>query len=103
MQPGRAGLICEAVDGQVGEGKISYGLNLDGRIGPNDFTSPEGEKGVDNNMFRAIGNSPAALEGYLGLNGALPCLARVPRPPHATDVHVDRGGGAATGGRADWG
>ncbi len=23
------------------------------------------------NMFRLIGNSPAALEGYLGLNGAL--------------------------------
>jgi uncharacterized peroxidase-related enzyme len=27
--------------------------------------------GVVPNMFRAIGNSPAALEGYLGLNGAL--------------------------------
>src|SRR5437763_1187864 len=29
------------------QGKISYGLNLDGKIGPNDFTSPEGEKGID--------------------------------------------------------
>jgi uncharacterized peroxidase-related enzyme len=27
--------------------------------------------GVVPNMFRVIGNSPAALEGYLGLNGAL--------------------------------
>jgi uncharacterized peroxidase-related enzyme len=27
--------------------------------------------GVVPNMFRAISNSPAALEGYLGLNGAL--------------------------------
>lgn len=27
--------------------------------------------GVVPNMFRAIGNSPAALEGYLGLSGAL--------------------------------
>ena len=27
--------------------------------------------GVVPNMFRAIANSPAALEGYLGLNGAL--------------------------------
>jgi uncharacterized peroxidase-related enzyme len=27
--------------------------------------------GVVPNMFRAIGNSPAALEGYLGLNGVL--------------------------------
>ena len=23
------------------------------------------------NLFRVVGNSPAALEGYLGLNGAL--------------------------------
>jgi alkylhydroperoxidase family enzyme len=27
--------------------------------------------GVVPNMFRLVGNSPAALEGYLGLNGAL--------------------------------
>jgi alkylhydroperoxidase family enzyme len=27
--------------------------------------------GLVPNMFRVIGNSPAALEGYLGLNGAL--------------------------------
>ena len=27
--------------------------------------------GIVPNMFRVIGNSPAALEGYLGLNGAL--------------------------------
>jgi hypothetical protein len=36
-------------------GKIGIGLNLDGKIGPNDFTSPEGEKGIDNQLFRAIG------------------------------------------------
>jgi uncharacterized peroxidase-related enzyme len=44
-------------------------------------TAPEGAQpllqavkkqlGVVPNMFRVIGNSPAALEGYLGLNGAL--------------------------------
>src|SRR5579862_3284268 len=37
------------------EGKIAIGLNLDGRIGPNDFTSPEGEPGIDNQLYRAIG------------------------------------------------
>jgi len=37
------------------EGNISYGLNLDGKIGRNDFTSPEGEKGIDNQLYRAIG------------------------------------------------
>jgi hypothetical protein len=36
-------------------GKIAPGLNLDGKIGPNDFTSPDGEKGIDNQLFRAIG------------------------------------------------
>jgi len=31
----------------------------------------EKQLGVVPNLFRLIGNSPAALEGYLGLNGAL--------------------------------
>jgi hypothetical protein len=37
------------------QGTISYGINLDGKIGPNDFQSPEGLKGVDNQLYRAIG------------------------------------------------
>jgi hypothetical protein len=37
------------------QGRISYGLNLDGKIGANDFTSPEGEKGIDNQLYRVIG------------------------------------------------
>lgn len=36
-------------------GPISYGLNLDGKVGPNDFESPTGVKGVDNQLYRAIG------------------------------------------------
>jgi hypothetical protein len=38
-------------------GNIAYGLNLDGKIGPNDFTSPEadGEKGIDDQLQRAWG------------------------------------------------
>lgn len=37
------------------QGTHSYGLNLDGKIGPKDFQSPEGVKGVDNQLYRAIG------------------------------------------------
>jgi hypothetical protein len=37
------------------QGPISYGMNLDGKIGPNDFTSPDGVKGVDNNLYRVLG------------------------------------------------
>jgi len=47
------------------EGKISYGLNLDGKVGPNDFTSPDGEKGIDNQMYRATG----CIRAYRGPDG----------------------------------
>ena len=36
-------------------GKIVPGLNLDGKVKPTDFTSPDGTPGVDNQMFRAVG------------------------------------------------
>lgn len=42
------------------QGKIGTGLNLDGEIGPEDFTSPDGEPGIDNQLYRAIG----CLAGY---------------------------------------
>jgi hypothetical protein len=48
-------------------GKIGVGLNLDGKTGPNDFTSPDGETGIDNQMYRAIGCIP----GYRGPDGAI--------------------------------
>lgn len=37
------------------QGPTAYGLNLDGEVGPEDFTNPEGEEGVDNQMYRAMG------------------------------------------------
>jgi hypothetical protein len=37
------------------QGNVSYGLNLDGKVGPEDFSSPEGEKGIDNQLYRVIG------------------------------------------------
>ncbi|WP_024509992.1 hypothetical protein [Bradyrhizobium sp. ARR65] len=35
--------------------RIADGFNLDGQIGPNDFVSPDGEKGIDNALYRAWG------------------------------------------------
>jgi hypothetical protein len=30
-------------------------MNLDGKDGPHDFTSPDGQKGIDNQLYRALG------------------------------------------------
>jgi hypothetical protein len=35
--------------------RIGDGFNLDGMIKANDFVSPDGEKGIDNNLYRAWG------------------------------------------------
>jgi hypothetical protein len=37
------------------KGPTAIGLNLDGKIGPRDFTSPSGEPGIDNELYRLIG------------------------------------------------
>lgn len=47
------------------KGGIAIGLNLDGKVGPNDWTSPEGEKGIDNQMYRVIG----CIVGWRGPEG----------------------------------
>ncbi|MFO1246619.1 MAG: hypothetical protein U1E93_00015 [Alphaproteobacteria bacterium] len=36
-------------------GRIADGFNLDGKIKANDFVSPDGERGIDNNLYRAWG------------------------------------------------
>ncbi len=46
-------------------GPTSYGLNLDGKVGANDFTSPTGEKGIDNQLYRALG----CVIGFRGPDG----------------------------------
>ena len=38
-----------------GEGPVAPGLDLDGAIGPEDFTSPDGVRGIDNQMHRVLG------------------------------------------------
>jgi hypothetical protein len=48
-------------------GTTAFGLNLDGKVGPNDFTSPDGEKGIDNQMYRALG----CISNYRGPDGTL--------------------------------
>ena len=47
------------------EGKYSWGLNLDGEIGPGDFTHPDGGEGIDNQVYRAVG----CIIGFRGPDG----------------------------------
>lgn len=37
------------------QGTTAIGMNLDGKIGPHDFSSPDGEQGIDNQMYRVLG------------------------------------------------
>jgi hypothetical protein len=52
---------------QEARGPTALGLNLDGKIGPNDFTSPSGEPGIDNQLYRALG----CIKNYRGPDGAI--------------------------------
>lgn len=47
------------------EGARSYGLNLDGVDGPNDFVHPDGSTGIDNEVYRAVG----CIIGFRGPDG----------------------------------
>ena len=49
------------------KGTIAIGMNLDGKVGPNDFTSPDGVKGVDNQLFRVVG----CLAHFRGPDGVI--------------------------------
>ncbi len=48
-------------------GTVAYGMNLDGKTDADDFTSPDGEKGVDNQLHRAIG----CIGNFRGTAGTL--------------------------------
>lgn len=37
------------------DGKVAAGMNLDGKVGKSNFEGPDGEKGVDNALWRAVG------------------------------------------------
>lgn len=45
------------------KGTISYGINLDGKVKPSDFTSPDGTPGIDNQFYRAVGCVASYREG----------------------------------------
>jgi hypothetical protein len=45
----------DALPFREGQGPVAPGLDLDGVAGPEDFTSPEGLRGVDNQMHRVLG------------------------------------------------
>jgi hypothetical protein len=46
-------------------GEVGFGWNLDGKPGPRDFTTPDGQSGVDNALYRAIG----CVEEFRGPTG----------------------------------
>src|SRR5690606_5022009 len=46
-------------------GKLSYGLNLDGKVDADDFTHPDGATGIDNQVYRAVG----CIIGFRGPDG----------------------------------
>lgn len=48
------------------QGPTSYGVNLDGQVSVDDFLSPDGDEGVDNQLNRALGCIPI----YRGPDGA---------------------------------
>lgn len=48
-------------------GAVSYGMDLDGMLGPEDFVSPDGERGVDNQLYRAVG----CIANFNGAGGTL--------------------------------
>jgi hypothetical protein len=45
------------------DGPVAAGMNLDGKVGKEDFTSPEGEKGIDNQLWRVAGCTWPFREG----------------------------------------
>ena len=47
------------------EGELSYGLDLDGEAGPEDFVHPDGTPGIDNQVYRAVG----CIIGFRGPDG----------------------------------
>lgn len=47
------------------EGELSWGLDLDNKIGSNDFTHPDGTAGIDNEVYRAVG----CIIGFRGPDG----------------------------------
>lgn len=44
-----------AKDFRTYDGRVAAGMDLDGKAGKEDFVGPDGERGVDNQLWRAVG------------------------------------------------
>lgn len=44
-------------------GNTGLGINLDNKISDNDFTTPDGEEGIDNQLYRVVGCLPGWRKG----------------------------------------
>ncbi len=53
------------------QGNIAIGVNLDGKVGPRDFVSPDGEEGIDNAFYRVTGCNT----GFRGPEGQVQLFA----------------------------
>ncbi len=58
-------LTAEPFTFHLSQSKIAKGLNLDGKVDGDDFLSPDGQKGVDNQLFRVLG----CVRGYRAPDG----------------------------------
>lgn len=80
-------------------GKVSEGLNLDGRVKSSDFVSPDGKEGVDNQLLRATGcnfssrdfGDPKVATTVINAEAAptLVVLRKVDDLTHDDDVEVE--------------
>lgn len=76
-------LTAEPYPFKEATGKYAIGMNLDGKVGPNDFSTPDGAvKGVDNQLYRAIG----CITAYRGPDGAVHYFGN----KFAQQYHYDR-------------
>ncbi|MCK9504087.1 MAG: hypothetical protein M0Q95_07880 [Porticoccaceae bacterium] len=67
------------------QGKTALGLNLDGKVGESSFTSPDGEEGIDNQLYRVVGCIPGWREGGM----AVGVLNREVRASHKPRVLIE--------------
>jgi len=69
------------------EGPLSYGLNLDGKTDPYDFTHPDGEPGIDNQVYRAVG-CIIGFRGPVGVEYIFQNKAIADRPYNRTMIEI---------------
>jgi hypothetical protein len=94
--------LCEVLDyprepQRTPKGRVSYGVNLDGTsdgaatantCGHEKFTSPDGQAGVDNQMYRLIGCS-SNIRGFPGEDGYLENLRNASFKDGGTTVLIE--------------